>query len=638
MNLVCTTTRVLAGMTLILALLATCQAQPSFTVTPTSIAFAPRTVGTVSLSQYINLTNTGTKSLTVSGYAVTPTEFPLFTGWAPQTVGPGKSTSFTIRFAPDGARAFSGSFTITVDGAAPVVIPLTGTGQATGAVAELSQTEIAFGNQAAGTTSAAKQITVSNAGTSKMTVNAVTVDPPFEVSGFSGATVLEPGASLSFDVSVFGTLPAYYTNSATVSYDVLSPSGLTLSATITPATALEATNYPTLSSATVSSPYLANLTAAGGVPPYTWAMSSGTALPKGLMLSRLGSITGNLDASVTTGNYSFSVQVSDSGQPRKTATEALTLPVAALTGAVCSNIVTYIGNSHNPLIALTDLGTGTYFGKEGGLYPNGSNVRPPQHDAAGVSIAKTIQPLDGNGNPDPNGKYALMSVGSSAPWNTFLQFMPDAYADPSINPHLVFVPGAQPQAYAADLAKSDSAFWNAIFESFLPQSGVTANQVVAVWFQDVDRTASGAFPSNMITIQNEYETIAQNLHSKFPNLKLMYLNSKIYGGYSPGSCPEPFTYELSFAVKWAVQTQIDGSPSLNYDARRGPVMAPWMSWASYDWTNGLQARADGLTWTCPDTLSDGCHPSNPAGREKESNLLLNFFKTDDTASPWFLAH
>jgi hypothetical protein len=67
-------------------------------------------------------------------------------------------------------------------------------------------------------------------------------------------------------------------------------------------------------------------------------------------------------------------------------------------------------------------------------------------------------------------------------------------------------------------------------------------------------------------------------------------------------------------------------------------MAPWMSWASYDWANGLLARSDGLTWACPDSTGDACHPSNPVGREKESNLMLNFFKTDDTTTPWFLTH
>jgi hypothetical protein len=33
----------------------------------------------------------------------------------------------------------------------------------------------------------------------------------------------------------------------------------------------------------------------------------------------------------------------------------------------------------------------------------------------------------------------------------------------------------------------------------------------------------------------------------------------------------------------------------------------------------------------------GVHPSPQFGEEKDANLLLNFFKSDDTTTPWFLA-
>ena len=63
-----------------------------------------------------------------------------------------------------------------------------------------------------------------------------------------------------------------------------------------------------------------------------------------------------------------------------------------------------------------------------------------------------------------------------------------------------------------------------------------------------------------------------------------------------------------------------------------------MDWGNYDWANGLLARSDGLVWTCQDMESDGTHPSTAFGREKDANLLLNFLRSDDTATPWFLAH
>lgn len=54
-------------------------------------------------------------------------------------------------------------------------------------------------------------------------------------------------------------------------------------------------------------------------------------------------------------------------------------------------------------------------------------------------------------------------------------------------------------------------------------------------------------------------------------------------------------------------------------------------------TVGTSSSANGLFWTCQDMQADASHPSNPVGRQKDSNLSLNFFKTDATTKPWFLA-
>jgi hypothetical protein len=184
--------------------------------------------------------------------------------------------------------------------------------------------------------------------------------------------------------------------------------------------------------------------------------------------------------------------------------------------------------------------------------------------------------------------------------------------------------------------------WDAITQFYLPQVGLTKYQVVAAWVVAVDGYPVGVFPKDMSHLKGEYESIARNLHTLFPNLKLFYYTSKFYDGYSNGlahsSYPEPFAYESGFAVKWAIQDQIDGNPTLNYDPAKGTVMAPWMSWGPYDWANGLLARNDGLTWTCEDVNHDGVHPTNPQGREKETNILLNFLKADVTTAPWFLTH
>jgi hypothetical protein len=46
-------------------------------------------------------------------------------------------------------------------------------------------------------------------------------------------------------------------------------------------------------------------------------------------------------------------------------------------------------------------------------------------------------------------------------------------------------------------------------------------------------------------------------------------------------------------------------------------------------------RKDGLIWTQNDVRADQLHP-NENGCAKTTALLLNFFKTNEAASRWFL--
>jgi hypothetical protein len=420
---------------------------------------------------------------------------------------------------------------------------------------------------------------------------------------------------------------------------------VTLSGNGIAATALTISTNPTLPQATQGYAYEAALATSGGVGPYTWSLASGSTLPSGLTLSSTGELSGTVASSVGIGNYSFTVQVTDNSDGA-TATSLMTLGVYAYlgdgNGESCNDLSWNDPTLNTPLLAITDLGTGEFEGQyEGGLYPNGSNVRPAAQDSYGVGLADAIQPLSSTGAPDPTGKYVLMAIGESTAQNEFNRFLPIANADPAKNPNLVIVNGAQGGATPNTLTSTTSTYWTTVLENYLPQNGVTANQVVAIWMEDTDGIATGTFPSDITTLQSEYETVMQTMLTLFPNLKMVYFSSRVYAGYSNGTAtpdnPEPYAYEVGYAVKWAIADQLNGNSNLNYNPASGPVVAPWMSWGPYYWSNGMLGRSDGLVWDCEDFSPDGTHPSIFFGQLKVATKLLQFLKTDDTAKPWYLA-
>ena len=182
---------------------------------------------------------------------------------------------------------------------------------------------------------------------------------------------------------------------------------------------------------------------------------------------------------------------------------------------------------------------------------------------------------------------------------------------------------------------------NSLVTYLLPNAGVTAKQVVALWMETAINSPTGTYPTDISGLESQVQAILQEVQTTFPNIKLAYLSSRIYGGYSNGvspQSPEPYAYEDAFAMQYILAQQLNGNPALNYNPALGPVLAPWLSWGPYYFANGLTPRSDGLVWTCQDFIATGTHPSDPAGRQKVADALFTFFVTDSTITPWFLAH
>jgi pSer/pThr/pTyr-binding forkhead associated (FHA) protein len=155
--------------------------------------------------------------------------------------------------------------------------------------------------------------------------------PPYTWTHPPGS--LPAGLTLSSGGTISGTPSASGTTEFTVAItDATAPTPLTgtgqLSITVSspPSSALAVTTPDELPAGKVGSPYpAAALTAAGGIPPYTWSLQAGS-LPAGLTLSSGGTISGTPTAK---GATEFTIAVTDSASPAQTATQQMRISVAS---------------------------------------------------------------------------------------------------------------------------------------------------------------------------------------------------------------------------------------------------------------------------------------------------------------------
>jgi hypothetical protein len=213
----------------------------------------------------------------------------------------------------------------------------------------------------------------------------------------------------------------------------------------------------------------------------------------------------------------------------------------------------------------------------------------------------------------------------------FSAFMPLGSADSTKNPRLVLVDGAQGGMTAADWSNPGCACWS-VLANRLQQAGVAAAQVTTAWVKLADSNPTAAFPAHARTLKDEIVTVLRMLKQRYPNFAMAYLSSRIYAGYATSTLnPEPFAYESGFAVRWVIEDQLNGL--LPYS---GPTAdSPWVAWGPYLWADGTTPNSTGLSWSCGDLqTSDGTHPST-SGRQKVAQRLLEFVRSDSTASEWW---
>ena len=276
-----------------------------------------------------------------------------------------------------------------------------------------------------------------------------------------------------------------------------------------------------------------------------------------------------------------------------------------------------------------------YEGEDGGLYGGGQNEPPAAHRQAAESALAEIVPRDKSGEAAADGRIVFVSISMSNATQEFSRFKRIADADPDKSSQLTIVDCAQGGQAMAEWVNPDAPPWHEA-DRRIAAAGVTADQVQIAWLKLANKGPRGTLEEHGRKLQQDTLAVIQNAHERFPNLKIAYLSSRIYGGYATSPLnPEPYAYESAFAVRWLIQDQIAGNEDLNHDATKGAVRAPVLLWGPYLWADGTTPRAgDGLVYTREDLANDGTHPSDQ-GRHKVARLMLEFYKTEPLARTWF---
>jgi uncharacterized protein (TIGR03437 family) len=235
--------------------------------------------------------------------------------------------------------------------------------------------------------------------------------PPYSFSIASGA--LPPGLSLSTTGNITGVATSIGTYSVT--FRITDANGatatLTRSLNVSATAGLVITNTA-LPTARRGTPYVATVFAAGGMPPYSFSLMAGSALPAGLTLSSAGLISGT---PTVDGSATFVVRAQDATGANVQRALSLTVTSSTLniTNETLPNAV--IGTPYNAT-ALPTGGVAPYtFALSSGALPPGLTLSPTGVLSGTPTTAGTYSVIIGlaDGNGVQIQKAYSISVGTS---------------------------------------------------------------------------------------------------------------------------------------------------------------------------------------------------------------------------------
>ena len=222
---------------------------PSDSAGPSPLSFGYQQVGTHSAPQSIHLQNTGLTPLVFTTIQASA-NFAESNNCQP-SLAVGAHCSIDVTFNPSTSGPLTGTLTVTSNTPGPpYVVGLSGTGILP--APNVSPANLNFNDQAAGATSAAQQVTLTNTGSLALSITRLTISNGWTQSNNCLPSVA-PNASCTVNVSFQPTSSGPRNGALTFSdYAENSPQTVTLSGTgVAPAVSLSATSL-TFSSQSVS--------------------------------------------------------------------------------------------------------------------------------------------------------------------------------------------------------------------------------------------------------------------------------------------------------------------------------------------------------------------------------------------------
>ncbi|MCB8940830.1 MAG: hypothetical protein H6655_20695 [Ardenticatenaceae bacterium] len=255
-------------------------------------------------------------------------------------------------------------------------------------------------------------------------------------------------------------------------------------------------------------------------------------------------------------------------------------------------------------IPMPELGAGFYRDEQGGLYPSGLNTPPTSYLNELNTMANQLAQEE---------ELVVLGLGMSMMQNAMSGFTPFTNAA-DINTALTVINGAI-GSNQQRWQNPNSPVWNRGLEQ-LAAADLGPGDVDVILYHNAWSGPSLPFPEHPEMVKDSFAITMDIIAQLYPNVQIIYLNSRHYGGWNPNSkAPEPWAYEEGWAVKWLIEERINGE-----------IDTPLLAWMAYQWDS---------TWPESYFVADGLHLSNE-GKAASGALWDAHFRTSSYIAPWYL--